>query len=200
MSLYYKIKKYFSPTPVIEETFTWKYVDVDDELVNEIKDIYLKKLKKNLQDYEFFQLLKIEIPNVWGQKVIGAGLAVSKGNNIQKYSHKDPMPPHTSFFALNIPLKNCEDSQTNLYKIKKGKSVLYSTFGRPIIDGEVAEIARIDDCDVIASYTLDRPLIFNTQILHSVNNFSPEPRLAISLRFGMDFTEFSKTLDKPSNL
>jgi hypothetical protein len=199
MSLYYKIKNYFSPAPPIEEIFTWKYVDVDNELVEEIKDIYLKKLKTNLQDYEFFQLLPIKIPNVLGQKVIGAGLAVSKGNTIQKYSHKDTPHPDSSIYALNIPLKNCEKSQTNLYKIKKGKSVLYSTYGRITAEAGLAEIAKIQDCDVIASYTLDKPLIFNTQVLHSVNNFSPEPRLAISLRFGMEFTEFSKTLDKPSN-
>jgi hypothetical protein len=184
MSLLYKIKNYFNPTPpTIEETFTWKYIDIDNELVDEIKDIYLKKLKTNLQDYEFFQILPIKIPNVLDQKVIGAGLAVSKGNCIQKYSHKDPMPPGTSFHALNIPLKNCENSQTNLYKIKKGKSVLYSNYGRPTPGADLAEIAKINDCDVIASYTLDRPLIFNTQILHSVHNFSSETRLAISLRF-----------------
>jgi len=187
MSIYSKIRNYFNPpAPSIEETFIWKYVDIDIELVNEIKDIYLKKLKTNLQDYEFFQILPIKIPNVLDQKVVGAGLAVSKGNNIQKYSHKDPMPPDTSFYALNIPLKNCENSQTNLYKIKKGKSVLYSTYGRPMANAGLAEIAKIEDCDLIASYTLDQPLIFNTQILHSVNNFSAEYRVAISLRFEKD--------------
>lgn len=184
MSLLYKIKDYFNPTPpTIEEPFTWKYVDIDNELVDEIKDIYLKNLKKNLQDYEFFQLLKIKIPNVKGQQVIGAGLAVSRANHIQKYCHKDPMTPNSSCYALNIPLKNCENSQTNLYKLKKRKSVFYSVYGRPINSIDMAEIAKVPDCDVVASYTLDKPLIFNTQILHSVNNFSSETRLAISLRF-----------------
>lgn len=187
MSLLHKIKDYFNPTPLtIEEPFTWKYVDIDIELVDEIKDIYLKKLKKNLEDYEFFQILSIKIPNVLDQQVIGAGLAVSTGNCIQKYSHKDPMPPNTSYYALNIPLKNCENSQTNLYKLKKGKSVLYTSYGRPMANAGLTEIAKIGDCDVIASYTLDRPLIFNTQVLHSVNNFSSEPRVAISLRFEKD--------------
>jgi hypothetical protein len=52
----------------------------------------------------------------------------------------------------------------------------------------LTEIAKIGDCDVIASYTLDRPLIFNTQMLHSVNNFSSETRVAISLRFDKNVT------------
>jgi hypothetical protein len=52
----------------------------------------------------------------------------------------------------------------------------------------LAEIAKIEDCDLIASYTLDRPLIFNTQVLHSVNNFSAEYRVAISLRFDKSVT------------
>jgi len=189
MSFYHKIKNYLSPTPLhIEEQFLWKYVDIDSELVDEIKDIYLKKLKKNLQDYEFFQILKIKIPNVGGQKVIGAGLAVSKGNYIQKYCHKDTIDTNASYYALNIPLQNCETSETNLYNIKKNKSVLYSLYGRTMPGASMAEIAKVVECDVIATYTLDRPLIFNTQIFHSVNNFSFETRLAISLRFDNSVT------------
>ena len=183
--LLYKIKNYFKPKPL---PFTWNYFDLDNELVDEIKDIYLKNLKTNLQDYEFFQLLKIKIPNIKNQKVVGAGLVVSKGNSIQKYCHKDTIDPNASPYALNIPLKNCETSETNLYNVRKKKSVLYTLYGNSGKDSNLTEIAKISDCDIIATYTLDRPIIFNTQVLHSVNNLSTEPRLAISLRFDKNVT------------
>lgn len=184
MSLITRVRNYFKPaTPSIEESFAWRYIDLDLDLVEEIKGIYLKNLKADLSQYEFFQVLPIEIPHVMGRRVIGAGFVYSKGNHTSKYTHKDPVVSGASTFALNIPLINCQDSRTTLYRNRKAP--MYSFYG-----GRVAEIAKVSDCDPVADYTLDRPIMFNTQILHAVDNFSPDPRLAISLRFDQNPLEW----------
>ena len=174
MSILSKIRNYFNPLS-IEKTFTWKYIDLDNDLVEEIKDIYTANLKKDLSDYAFFQVLPLSLPRIMGE-IPYAGLVYSPGNHTSKYSHKDPMPDDTCVFALNIPLINCENSLTSLYKSRRNP--LYSLYG-----GRVTEIAKISDCDTITSYCLTQPIMFNTQILHAVDNFSPDPRVAISLRF-----------------
>jgi hypothetical protein len=177
VSLLYKIKNYFT----YKEVFTWKYIDLDNELVDEIKDIYLKNLKKDLADYAFFQILPIKIPNIKGIEVLYAGLVYSAANAIPKYSHKDPKDHPGSTLALNIPLINCDNSLTTLYN--NLKSPIYTLY-----NNRISEIAKRSDCKVITSYTLNRPIIFNNQVLHAVDNFSPEPRLAISLRFDKNIT------------
>ena len=167
------IKNYFKPA---QDIFTWKYIDVDNDLVEEIRDIYLKNLKENLSQYNFFQVLPICIPNVMGKEVIGAGLVYSSGNHKSSYAHKDPIVKDLSTFALNIPLVNCQDSLTTLYKSRKAPMYNFNSYG-------ITEIAKLSNCDAVTSYTLDKPILFNTQVLHAVDNLSPDPRLAISLRF-----------------
>ena len=179
MSIYSKIREYFKPPQLtIEDSFTWKYIDVDTKLVEEIKDIYLLNLKKDLSRYAFFQTLPIVVPDVMGYSTIGAGLVYTAGKHKVRYSHKDPLLDGASTFALNIPLLNCENSVTTLYTNRRAP--FYSLYGN---ESRLAEVTKITECDVITSYTLDRPILFNTQVFHSVENFSPEPRLAISLRF-----------------
>lgn len=168
------IKNYFAK-PAKEQIFTWKYIDIDKSLVDEIQDIYLKHLDPDLSNYCFFQATAIKVPNVLGIKVKHCCLVYSKGNEKPQFSHKDPIVDST--FALNIPLKNCENSITRLYKDNKKPMYAFTTKGR------LTEVQPIEKSVFLTSYVLDKPLLFNTQILHSVENFSPEPRLAISLRF-----------------
>ena len=183
MSFFNAIKKYFIRKPSLQESFTWKYFNIDEELVKEIKDIYLKNLKEDVSQYTFFQVLRLNIPDIMGHKVVGAGLVYSPGNHTSKFSHKDPMVDGASAFALNIPLANCDNSVTTLYKSRK--SPMFTFYGT-----RIAEIAKVTDCDKVTSYTLDSPILFNTQILHAVDNFSAHPRLAISLRFDKDPIEW----------
>jgi len=177
------IKSIFKPKSVSDDIFTWKYIDVDNDLVEEIRNIYLKNLKENLSHYRFFQVLPICIPDVMGKEVIGAGLVYSTGNHKSRYAHKDPIVDNASTLALNIPFINCQDSKTTLYK--SCTAPLYNFYGN-----RIAELANLSTCNMITSYTLDRPILLNTQVLHAVDNFSPEPRLAISLRFSKDPVEW----------
>lgn len=176
MNLLTKLSRYLGLSkPSIEETFTWKYIDLDPKLQQAIKDLYLANLEDNLEDYGFFRVLPINIPDILGHKVLGAGLVYCCAKYTVKYNHKDPVVG-ASTFALNIPLINCENSLTTLYKSNKAPQFY-------MFKNRITEVEKIANCKPITSYVLDRPVLFNTQILHAVENYSSEPRVAISLRF-----------------
>lgn len=174
LSLLGKIKSvvsFTSTTPDDDDTFRWKYIDLDNELVEEIKSIYLKNLPSNPDQ---FQVLDLKIPDILGKPVFCSRLIYSPPNFNPSYGHKDPR--NGSSFVVNIPLINCEDSVTTLYKSNKNfKKLYYGT--------ELIEILSINDTESIDSYSLTRPIMFNTRIFHAVRNFSDKPRLAISLQF-----------------
>lgn len=172
------IKDFFRSTPpsIDADRFIWKYMDLDTELVEEIKSIYLKNLPKDLNNLNFFNVLPITInvPDILGSKVTCCSLIYKAGNETQKYAHKDPILHST--LALNIPLINCENSVTTLYK--DDKHSLHISHRDQLI-----QILPVDKGTVLSTYVLDRPILFNTRIFHNVENFSTEPRVAISLRF-----------------
>ena len=182
-----RVKNYFMPEVVSkEQSFTWAHFNLAPELVEEIQDIYTKELNPDPDTYNFFQWLPIKVPNINGLKVHRACLIYCEGNEKPKFSHKDPIPPdkvrgngHKDWapIVLNIPLRNCENSRTSMYKDPKDP-IHYMT-----IYNEPAVIMPVEESEFLTSFVLDRPILFNTQVLHAVENFSPEPRLAISLRF-----------------
>lgn len=167
-----KIKSYISQTTRSDDdTFRWKYIDLDSELVEEIKSIYLKNLPSNPAQ---FQVLDIKIPNILGKPVVCPRLIYSPPNNNPTYGHKDP--PYDSAFVVNIPLVNCENSVTTLYKSNNKSKKLYN--GTTLI-----EVLSIHDTEPIDSYVLTRPILLNTRIFHAVRNFSDKPRIVMSLQF-----------------
>lgn len=167
--------------PPIEDTFIWQYMDLDNELVEEVKDIYLKALPTNLNSLNFFNVLPVKVPNINGFKVTCCSLIYKAGNETQKYAHKDPLL--NSSFALNIPFINCKDSVTTLYK--DSNYSLHISHRDQLI-----QILPVDKATVLSTYILDRPIIFNTRIFHNVENFSSDPRIAISLRFDRNPVEW----------
>ena len=182
MSVFSKIKSYFKKeeTPITYD-FIWKYIDIDESLIEEIKDIYSKNIKKDLTGSRFFQILPIKVPDIMGHKVNQSALIYSAAGTYHDHCHKDP-PQSTydsymkSQLVLNIPFRNCENSETKFYRdSEKNKHV--------IIGEMLPEIAPLDEANKISSYVLDRPILFETQILHAVFNYSNQPRVAISLRF-----------------
>ena len=170
-----------SKTKPIENTFLWKYIELDNNLVEELKDIYLKAMPTNLSCLNFFNVLPINVPNINGVKVTCCSLIYKAGNESQKYAHKDPLL-HSSL-ALNIPLINCEDSVTTLYD--DSKHSLHVGHRDNLI-----QILPVKDGKVLSTYILDKPVLFNTRIFHNVENFSSEPRIAISLRFDRNPVEW----------
>ena len=179
MSVFSKIKSYFKKEePPKTYDFIWKYIDIDQSLIEEIKDIYLKNIKKDLTGTRFFQTLPIKVPNVLGQKVNQCSLIYSSAGFNHNYCHKDVLYASDvkSLLALNIPFKNCGNSETKFYKdSEKNKHVF--------IGDMLSEVSPLDEANKISSYVLDKPILFETQILHAVFNYSDQPRVAISLRF-----------------
>jgi len=173
---------FFKPkTQPIDNSFLWKYIDLDNELVEEIKDIYLKAMPKNLSCLKFFNVLPINVPNINGIKVTCCSLIYKPGNERQNHAHKDPLL-HSSL-ALNIPLINCEDSITTLYDDSK-----YSY--HVSLRDNLIPVLPVKDGKILSTYILDRPILFNTRVFHNVENFSSEPRVAISLRFAKNPIEW----------
>lgn len=181
------VKNYFMPEVITkEQSFTWAHFDLAPELIQEIQEIYTKELSPDPDSYNFYQWLPVKVPDINGLKVHKAALIYCKGNEKPRFSHKDPIPPdrvrggsHKDWapIVLNIPLRNCENSRTSLYKDVKDPMHILTPYNEPAV------IAPVGECKLLTSFVLDRPILFNTQVLHAVENFSPEPRLAISLRF-----------------
>jgi len=180
-------KNYFMPEVIPkEQSFTWAHFDLAPELVQEIQDIYTKELNPDPDSYNFYQWLPVKVPDINGLRVHKAALIYCRGNEKPRFSHKDPIPPDRvrggeyrdwAPIVLNIPLRNCENSRTSLYKDVKDPMQILTPYNEPAV------IAPIEECKLLTSFVLDRPILFNTQVLHAVENFSPEPRFAISLRF-----------------
>jgi hypothetical protein len=171
--------------------FIWKYMDIEPELVEEIQGVYLKNMP-SISEYKstgltgqvFERLKDLKVPDVLGQTVCLSALIYSPANMKPMWSHKDAIQndigfPDRNKYALNIPLVNCENSLTSFYS-DKGATVL----DLPGYGGIQSTVNRIKSKTVaIDSYVLDRPIFFNTQVLHAVRNYSDKPRYAISLRF-----------------
>jgi len=181
------VKNYFMPEVIPkEQSFTWTHFDLAPELVQEIQEIYTKELNPDPDSYNFYQWLPVKVPDINGLRVHKAALIYCMGHEKPRFSHKDPIPPdrargggHKDWapIVLNIPLRNCENSRTSLYKDVKDPLHILTPYNEPAV------IAPIEECKLLTSFVLDRPILFNTQVLHAVENFSPEPRFAISLRF-----------------
>lgn len=175
------IKRIFNPP------FTWKHIDLDAGLVDEIKQAYLNNLPDYSNGTHFFQILDIDIPPVRGKQVVSAAFICSAGYHNTKFAHKDhdSYIRNSSTYALNIPLLNCENSVTTLYKDRKPMFITNTEHTRKDLppQADYLEIQSVYKAKVITSYVLDRPILFNTRIFHGVVNNSPNPRLAISLRF-----------------
>ena len=182
------VKNIFNPT------FTWKHIELDDQLVEEIRQISLDKLKTITDNY-FAQHLDLDFPFlIKGRKIVSPLLIYCPGNFKSPYCHKDPIDEihYSSTYALNIPLINCGNSKTTFYKDRKPLfiSSKYATENTRIKYDAVVEMQSIYKAKEISSYVLDRPTLLNTQVFHNVINYSSEPRFAISLRFDKNPVEW----------
>lgn len=177
---------------IFKPRFTWKYIDLDHGLVEEIRQVYLNNLPDYSDGTYFVQKLDIKLPLIKGKQVAAACLIYIPGNNEDRFAHKDPLDLTPSTYALNIPLVNCENSRTLLYK-DKDIVVLPTQLGESDRRSKVPALVEMQATSKVkpfTSYVLDKPILFNTQVLHVVKNYSSEPRLAISLRFAKNPVEW----------
>jgi hypothetical protein len=156
----------------------WKFVDLDPEEVQRLKNRYLRALP--VLPY-FFQTLDLGITEFMGRPVYKTVLISVKENSVGTI-HKDHRPHDNNVLAINIPLINCDNTVTQFWDTEEEPDsiVRYSVSGSPYIGVDQTK------CTLIDKFILTRPVVFRTDVLHSVNNHSNRPRLAISLRLVND--------------
>jgi hypothetical protein len=158
--------------------FTCKYIDLDPILIEHIQETVLDNIPNKV---EFYQALKnVEIPDILGQQVEEVALVKIPPSISPELAHTDILCPYGEFLALNIPLANCENSQTVFWTTNEPRTRdrLKSKHGYGWV--------YTKDCVAIDEFYLTRPVLFNHQVLHNVYNWSDKPRYAISIRFFKD--------------
>lgn len=162
----------------MKPTFYWKYIDLDPEEVARIKAEYLKHLPNNSH---FFQTVNIENRTFMGMELLRSVLIQVEPKAIGRI-HTDFRPDknYGDQLAIQIPLANCEHSLTELWSSDYDPPVQYTHNGQPY---NYFDKAR---CVKVSEFTLVHPIIWRTDVPHSVSNVSDQPRLAISLRFKID--------------
>jgi hypothetical protein len=157
--------------------FLWKYIDISNEEIENIKKLYLNNLPNN--DH-FFQPIDIDISNFLGLEVQRFVL-IQVGANAIGRIHTDWRPTdYGNQLALNIPLTNCEKSTTSLWSSDYDPPTQYTTNGQPY------NFFNPDRCIKLSEFRLTSPVIFRTDVPHSVDNPTSEIRKAISIRFKTD--------------
>ena len=156
--------------------FIWQFVDLDSVEVEKIKEKYLSALPVN--DH-FFQKLNLGITEFMGLPVWNTVLINAMGNSVGKI-HIDHRPHDDNVLAINIPLINCDNAVTEFWNTTEQTEISYTFHGYPYIGFKRKTCTKVDQ------FILTEPVIFRTDVPHSVNNYSDTPRLAISLRLVTD--------------
>jgi hypothetical protein len=159
------------------DNFIWKYIHLEESIVREIQKKYLDCLPTN---NHFFQEIKLDITEFLGLEVQRFVLIQAAPNAVGRI-HTDWRPAnYGDQLALNIPLLNCENSTTSLWKSDYTPPVQYTDNGQPY------NFYDPNRCVKIAEFKLIYPTIFRTDLPHSVDNPSNTVRKAISIRFKQD--------------
>ena len=158
--------------------FTCKYIDLDPRLVEYIQELVLENIPNKVAFYQ--ALRNVEIHDILGQQVEEVALVKIHPSISPELTHTDILCPVGEFLALNIPLYNCDSSQTVFWisNEPRTKDKLRSKHGYGWINTK--------DCTAIDEFYLTKPVLFNHQVLHNVFNWSDKPRYAISIRFFKD--------------
>lgn len=156
--------------------FRWQYVNVDPVEVARVQQIFKEHLPQNLH---FFQNLEINIHEFMNIPVVQCAL-IQVGPLAQGKIHTDVRIKYGGVLAINIPLMNCENSVTELWSTSSHPDAEFTVNNAP------HSVFERQNCTKIDEYVLDRPVIFRTDIPHSVKNNGILPRRAISLRFKDD--------------
>jgi hypothetical protein len=107
-------------------------------------------------------------------KIRSAVIFIQVGNH-RRGIHVDGVK---DFWALNIPLINCQSAEMSWYDGKYTKKLHHNPGGLPHFRLTWEETPRR-----IESVMLDSPMIVKVDTPHGVENFSSEPRSILSIRF-----------------
>ena len=157
--------------------FVWQYVDLDPMEVDRIKKIYLEALPVSRL---FYQTLELGIEEFMGRPIFKTVIINVMPNSVGKI-HKDFRPHDNNVLAINIPLLNCDNAITEFWDTDEDRNLIqYTQGGSPYIGFNHTRCKKINE------FKLTHPVVFRTDIPHSVNNYSNDARLAISLRLVTD--------------
>lgn len=157
--------------------FYWKYLDIDPTAVEELKSAYLRCLPNN--EY-FFQPIVLPIKYFLGLEVQRFVLIQVAPQAVGRI-HTDWRPSEFGDqLALNIPLENCESSVTSMWESEYTPPTQYTDNKQPY---NFYDPTR---CKKVTEFKLTQPVLFRTDVPHSVDNPSNKLRRAISVRFKQD--------------
>lgn len=157
--------------------FIWQYVDLDPGEVNKIKEKYLLGLPST---HNFFQNLNLGITEFIGRPIFKTVLITQVAHG-KGMIHRDVRPNDNNVLAINIPLINCENSVTEFWDTTEDTNrIQYTSSGSPYTGFNRSSCTKIDE------YILTRPVLFRTDIPHSLSNYSNKNRLGISIRLVTD--------------
>ena len=182
----------------MKSDFIWQYFEeVDMTEVSRVQKIYRGYLDKTEPNKAFFQNLSLPIREFMGLEVVRTVLIQIEpfSNGVIHTDFRDAECDqnggHTNILSLNIPLENCLDSYTDIWESDHTPKIKYSP-GSSVPYNSYPEYL----CRKISSFTLDKPVIFRTDLPHSANNKQNQlPRKAISLRFRHDPWQWVNGLD-----
>ena len=157
--------------------FYWQYISLPEQEVETIKEEYLKSLPDN--DH-FFQPLDISVKQFMGLEVQRFVL-IQVAPHAQGRIHTDYRPKEYGFqLALQIPLINCENTITSIWESDYVPPTQYTSNNQPY------NYYDPERCTKITEFKLVQPVIFRTDLPHSVDNPTDKIRKAISIRFKND--------------
>jgi len=158
--------------------FIWQYINIDPTEVSRIQKSFMKAMPNN---FNFFQPLTIDTDELMGMKIKQSVLIqlAPAPFNVGKI-HTD-VRHDNNVLAIQIPLINCENSITEFWEADQLAVATPSDS-----NGSTYQYFSKDQCKKIDQFQLINPLIFRTDIPHSVTNKSKSFRKAISLRFYTD--------------
>ena len=157
--------------------FYWKYFDLDKSIIKSLQDEYYRHLPDNTH---FFQQLDLPIREFLGLEVQRFVLIQALPNAVGRI-HTDWRPSDFgNQLALNIPLEHCEDSVTSLWSSDYIPPTQFTDNGQPY------NFYDPNRCIKISEFRLTQPVLFRTDLPHSVDNTTNKVRKAISVRFKQD--------------
>jgi hypothetical protein len=167
---------------IVDDKLFWKYVELPHGQVIMIKETYKKLIPKN---NHFFHVVKLPFDHFLGQKIKQAVLIQtppdSKGDIHIDYIFPN-IDNNNGFpkLALNIPFDNCEQSFTKFWESSSTPVERFTDDNRPYYKFDK------NKCKLITEFKLITPVLFRTNVPHSVDNIGLKIRRAISLRFDHD--------------
>lgn len=157
--------------------FCWQYVDIDPVAVEDIKQRVRMAMPQNSY---FAQPLQLDIKEFLGLE-IDTVILITVLPFEKTALHTDDRGAQ-EVLALQIPFENCTYSVTEMWNLPAETHVesLTTKIGR-----KWNKYNKING-QKITEFRLTGPLIFRTDVPHCVNNYSPNMRKAISVRFKKD--------------